>query len=108
MVVDEERCLGYKCGKCREACTANAVRFYPAVSPKAFVCDLCDTENTGDRAPECVNVCPYGALYFKSAAVRWNFQIHDMMRMHPDKKAELISKRLYPLKRESMGNPGWR
>jgi len=107
MVVDEERCLGVKCGKCREACTANAVRFYPDVTKKAFVCDLCDTENTGERAPECVNVCPYGALYYKSTSVRWEYFIHDIMRKHADEKAELIAKRMYPLKRESMGFPGW-
>ena len=108
MVVDEERCLGFKCGKCREACPAKAVRFYPSLSKTAFVCDLCDTENNGNRAPECVNICPYGALYFKSTSVRWDYYIHDIMRQHPDVKAEWISKRLYPLKRESMGYPGWR
>jgi len=108
MVVDEERCLGLKCGKCREACSAKAVRFYPSLSKTAFVCDLCDTENTGSRDPQCVNVCPYGALYFKSTSVRFDYWIHDIMRKHPDEKAEWISKRLYPLKRESMGYPGWR
>jgi len=108
MVVDEDRCLGVKCGKCREACSAEAVRFYPAMSPKAFVCDLCDNGNKGDRKPECVNVCPYGALYFKSTAVRFDYWIHDIMRKHADEKAELISKRLYPLQRKSMGYPGWR
>ncbi|MFC1816754.1 4Fe-4S dicluster domain-containing protein [Thermodesulfobacteriota bacterium] len=108
MVVDQERCLGVKCGKCRDACSAKAIRFYPSVSSEAFVCDLCDTENNGDRNPECVNVCPYGALYFKSVSVRFGYLIHDIMRKHPDEKADLIAKRLYPLKRESMGNPGWR
>ena len=108
MLVDQERCLGHKCGKCREACSAKAVRFYPSVSKKAFVCDLCDTENSGKRAPECVNVCPYGALSFQSTSVRFGYLIHDIMRRHPDEKAEWISKRLYPLKRESMGYPGWR
>ena len=108
MVVDEERCLGIKCGQCRMACSADAVRFYPSVSPMAIVCDLCDTENTGDRKPRCVDVCPYGALYFKSTSVRWKYYIHDIMRKHADEKAEWIAKRLYPLKRESMGYPGWR
>ncbi len=108
MVVDEERCLGVKCGKCREACSAKAVRFYPSVTPKAFVCDLCDTENSGERKPECVDVCPYGALYYKSTSVRFDYWIQDSMRKHADEKAELIRKRLYPLKRESMGHPGWR
>jgi len=108
MVVDQERCLGHKCGRCRKACSAKAVRFYPSVSKKAFVCDLCDIENTGDRAPECVNVCPYGALSYVSTSVRFGYLIHDIMRRDPDEKAEWISKRLYPLKRESMGYPGWR
>jgi Fe-S-cluster-containing hydrogenase component 2 len=108
MVVAEERCLGVKCGKCRKACSAEAVRFYPSASPNAFVCDLCDTENNGNRAPQCVNVCPYGALYFKGTSLRFDYLNHDTMRKHADEKAELIAKRLYPLKRESMGNPGWR
>ncbi len=108
MVVDEDRCLGFKCGKCRKACQAKAIRFYPSVTPKAFVCDLCDTENNGNRAPECVNVCPYGALYFKGATERFGYMIQDIMRKHPDEKAEWIARRLYPLKRECMGHPGWR
>ncbi|MFC1869995.1 hypothetical protein ACFLYE_01840 [Chloroflexota bacterium] len=107
MVVDEERCLGEKCLSCRRACSAQAIRIYPAVSSKPFVCDLCDTGNTGDRNPQCVNVCPYSALYFKSTVVRWGFSIHDTMRKHADEKAELIAKRLYPLTKKSMGNPGW-
>ena len=108
MVVDVDRCLGFKCGKCREACSAKAVRFYPSVTKEAFVCDLCDTENTGERAPECVNVCPYTALYFKSTSVRFDYWIQDILRRNPDEKAEWIAARLYPLKRDSMGNPGWR
>lgn len=108
MVVDEEKCLGFKCGQCRKACPAEVPRFYPSVSKSVFVCDLCDTENTGDRSPECVNVCPYGALYFKSVSIRWDYYVHDLMRQHPDKKADWISKRLYPLQRERMASPGWR
>jgi Fe-S-cluster-containing hydrogenase component 2 len=107
MVVDDERCLGQKCLLCKKACSADAVRIYPSVSPKPFVCDLCDTENKGDRDPQCVNVCPYGALYYKSSAARFGYSIHDIMRKHADEKAELIARRMYPLKRESMGNPGW-
>ncbi|MFC2056100.1 hypothetical protein ACFLTO_00835 [Chloroflexota bacterium] len=108
MVIDEERCLGEKCMQCRVACSAKAIRIYPSVSPKPFVCDLCDTENNGNRNPECINVCPYGALYYKSTMVRWSYSIHDIMRKHADEKAELIAKRLYPLPKESMGYPGWR
>lgn len=108
MVFDEERCLGQKCLLCRKACSSQSINIYPAVSDKPFVCDLCDTENTGNRDPQCVNVCPYGALYFKSSSSRFGFAIYDIMRKHADEKADLIAKRLYPLKRESMGNPGWK
>ena len=108
MVIDEERCLGESCLMCRESCSAMAIGIYPSVSATPFVCDLCDTERNGNRDPQCVNVCPYGALYYKSSFVRFGFWIHDIMRKHTDKKAEFIAKRLYPLTRESMGNPGWR
>jgi Fe-S-cluster-containing hydrogenase component 2 len=108
MVVDEDRCLGEDCAQCREACTANIPRFYPSVTPAAFVCDLCDVDNSGNRAPECVNVCPYNALYFKGSTERFGYMIQDTMRRHPDEKADWIAKRLYPLRRESMGYPGWR
>ena len=105
MVIDEERCLGQKCLLCRQACSANAIRSYPALLPKPFVCDLCDTKNTGDRNPQCVNVCPYGALYYKSTLDKYGYAAHDVLRMHADEKAALIGKRLHPLKRESMFNP---
>ena len=105
MVIDEERCLGQKCLLCRQACSANAIRIYPALLPKPFVCDLCDTKNTGDRNPQCVNVCPYGALYYKSTLDKYGYAAHDVLRVHADEKAALIGKRLHPLKRESMFNP---
>ena len=108
MVIDEERCLGEKCLLCLKACSADAIRIYPSVSPAPFVCDLCDTENNGNRNPQCVDVCPYDALYFKSSAARFGYSIHDIMRKHADEKAELIAKRLYPLTKETMGNPGWK
>ena len=108
MVIEVERCLGEKCLLCLKACSADAIRIYPSVSPAPFVCDLCDTENTGNRDPQCVNVCPYDALYFKSSEARFGYSIHDVMRKHADEKAELIAKRLYPLTKESMGNPGWK
>jgi Fe-S-cluster-containing hydrogenase component 2 len=107
LVIDEERCLGEKCLLCQRACSAKAIRIYPSVSSKPFVCDLCDPENKGDRNPQCVNVCPYTALYYKNS-VRYGHPISDILRKHTDEKAELIAKRLYPLTRESMGNPGWR
>ena len=108
MVIDEESCLGETCLFCQEACSAQAIRVYPSVSPTPFVCDLCDTENNGNMDPQCVNVCPYGALYYKSTSVRFGYLIHDIMRKHADEKAELIAKRLYPLTKGSMGYPGWK
>jgi carbon-monoxide dehydrogenase iron sulfur subunit len=109
LVIDEQRCLGNKCLLCMKACPAKAVRIYPPISPKPFVCDLCDTQNNGDRKPECVNVCPYGALRFlQSGDARFSNSIGDLLRKNMDEKAELISKRLYPLTKDSLGNPGWR
>jgi Fe-S-cluster-containing hydrogenase component 2 len=109
MVIDADRCLGEGCLKCREACNARAVRFYPEVSPTPFVCDLCDTTNSGHRNPQCVNVCPYNALYYLiSVEHRFGIATQDTTRKHADEKADLISKRLYPLPKESMGYPGWR
>jgi carbon-monoxide dehydrogenase iron sulfur subunit len=100
MVVDEDRCLGEKCDQCEEACPAGAIRRYTAVTESPLVCDLC-TEN-GERKPSCVDVCPYNALRFRS-----NTPV-DNWRIHSDEKAELIARRLYPLEKTSMGNPGWR
>ena len=109
VVIDEARCLGEKCLKCQEACSAYAIRIYPAVSPKPIVCDLCDTAKNGDREPECVKVCPYNALRFMSSLdVFYNISAPDLFQISPDEKAELISSRLYPLNNKSMGYPGWR
>jgi ferredoxin len=44
-----DRCLGEGCLACRDACSAKAIRIYPSVSDKPFVCDLCDTKNTSAR-----------------------------------------------------------
>jgi Fe-S-cluster-containing hydrogenase component 2 len=109
MVIDNERCLGENCLQCREACSAKAIKIYPSVSPTPFVCDLCDTENTGNRDPQCVNVCPYNALYFLSSPeYRFGYSVQHITRKHADEKAELIAKRLYPLTKKSVGYPGWR
>jgi Fe-S-cluster-containing hydrogenase component 2 len=108
MVIDQERCLGNDCLRCRDACSANAIRTFPAVSFTPFVCDLCDPENTGKREPQCVSVCPYGALNFLSSQEhRFDYTIQDIRRKHADEKADLIAKRLYPLQKHSMGYPGW-
>ena len=109
LVIDADRCLGENCLQCRDACSAKAIRSYPSVSPAPFVCDLCDTENKGVRDPQCINVCPYGALSFVSAGDhRFGFSAQDLTRLHADEKADLIAKRLYPLTKKSMGYPGWR
>jgi Fe-S-cluster-containing hydrogenase component 2 len=109
MVIDADSCLGNDCLQCRDACPAGAIRSYPAVFSTPFVCDLCDVENNGNIAPECVNVCPYGALNLSSAQEhRFDYSVQDIFRRHADEKAELIAKRLYPLRKDSMGYPGWR
>lgn len=104
MVIDQERCLGSKCLLCREACPAKAIRNHPWLSPKPFVCDLCDTDNNGNRDPQCINVCPAGALYYKNLEDRGT-PVRDFARKSAEEKADLISKRLYPLSRDSMWQP---
>jgi Fe-S-cluster-containing hydrogenase component 2 len=108
MVIDTDRCLGKECLECRAACPVGAVRVYPSVSPKPFVCDLCDTQNTGDRRPVCVNACPCGALRFvDSRDIFYNISTPDVFQVNADEKAELIAKRLYPLTKYRIGYPGW-
>jgi Fe-S-cluster-containing dehydrogenase component len=107
MVIDSERCLGEICLKCREACPAHAVRNHPALSPKPFVCDLCDSGNSGNRNPQCVSVCPAEALYFKDFEV-FGYPLRDYLRKGFDEKADLIAQRLYPLPKDSVWQPKWR
>lgn len=90
MVVDEDRCLGSGCGQCLDACQADVPRFYPPENDFSMVCDLC--EKDGKRTPQCVEICPTQALEFVDAAIPRHFE-----RIHPDVKAESLSKRLYPL-----------
>jgi Fe-S-cluster-containing dehydrogenase component len=105
MVIDQDRCLGEQCLFCREACSAKAIRNHPRLSPKPFVCDLCDKENNGQRDPQCINVCPTGALYFKDLKARGLYPIRDMMRKSASEKAALIARRLYPLPKDIMWQP---
>jgi len=105
MVIDEERCTG--CLLCREACGIEAVRFNPDASDKPFVCDLCDTENTGDRDPQCVRICPTTALYYHNRTERVR-SLRDSSRKSADAKADMVARRLYPLTRESLAHPAWR
>ena len=108
MRVIEETCIGEQCLACMPACSADAIRFAPEVSLAPFLCDLCDPENTGDRDPQCVQVCPYNAIHFKSGEGMRGYQVSDTKRKHADEKAELISKRMYPLPKNSMAYPGWK
>jgi len=93
MVVDADRCLGYKCGKCRKACPASVPCFYPPEQNCALVCDLC--ERDGVRKPQCVEVCPTYALEYMAP----QFPQH-LERIHPDDKAAYLAKRLYPLSKD--------
>lgn len=104
MIINRARCLGPTCLQCREACSAKAIRNHPELSPEPFVCDLCDVDNSGKRDPQCVNVCPVGALYFKLLEDRGT-PLRDIMRKSAEEKAELISRRLYPLSKDCMWQP---
>jgi Fe-S-cluster-containing dehydrogenase component len=107
MVIDGKRCLGQTCLKCRDACDARAIRNHPTLSPMPFVCDLCDAENNGNRNPQCVDVCPVEALYFKNLDV-FGYPLRDYVRKDPNEKADLIARRLYPLPKDSLWQPKWR
>ena len=102
MWVNRETCTG--CRLCRKACATEAVRFNPDVSNAPIVCDLCDTDNTGRRDPQCVRICPTTALYFHDQEERGR-PLRDMSRRSADEKAEMVAKRLYPLTRESIAWP---
>lgn len=99
MVIDREKCTA--CMRCVEACPAGMIRVYEAVQAEPFMCDLCDVDGTGKRDPQCVAVCPAQALYFKDETPS------HLWRISLDEKAELIAKRLYPLRRTSMAYPRW-
>ncbi len=98
MRVDIDSCLGASCGACREACPADVPRFYPPEYDYALVCDLC--EKDGERWPQCVEVCPSYALEYLTP----KFPQH-LERIHPDEKAECLSKRLYPLAKDKIQKP---
>lgn len=59
IILDEKKCLRTaqkgECTKCADACPGTTIMFHPDSSAPLF-CDLCG----GD--PECVKVCPDGAL----------------------------------------------
>lgn len=95
MKMDKDRCSGHKCSKCQEACPAKVPRFYPPEHDYAMICDLCEKE--GERRPQCIEVCPTSALEFLPPL----FPQH-LDRVHPDEKAECLSKRLYPLPKDKI------
>jgi Fe-S-cluster-containing hydrogenase component 2 len=98
MVVDEERCLGSACAQCQEACPAHVPIFHAPEADYPLVCDLCETN--GERKPQCVEVCPNFALEYMAP----QFPQH-LERIHPDQKAEYLSKRLYPLSKDRLQIP---
>ena len=98
MTVDTDRCLGSSCAECAAACPAEVPRFYPDFHDHSMVCDLC--ERDGVRKPQCVEICPHHALEF----MRPQFPPH-LERIHPDDKAEYLSKRLYPLPKDKVQLP---
>ncbi len=97
MVINKETCVG--CLLCQEACNAGAVRFNAAVSDMPFVCDLCDTENTGNRNPECIKVCPFSAISFRDKGA------HHWHRRSIMEKANMLAQRIYPITKESLCFP---
>lgn len=105
MVVDDDRCIG--CLDCREACGTEAVRFNPDISDKPFVCDLCDSNNTGERNPQCVKICPTSAILYHDQDERGR-PLRDSFRRSSNEKAEYVASRLYPLTRESLAFPVWK
>lgn len=104
MVINEETCTS--CLLCKEACDTEAIQFNPEASDKPMVCDLCDTDNSGKRDPQCVRICPATALYFHDQEERGR-PLRDMSRRSSEEKAEMVAKRLYPLTRESIAYPPW-
>lgn len=98
MRVDIDRCLGAECSQCKEACSADIPSFYPPSHNYPMVCDLCEKEEK--RRPQCVEICPSYALEF----LKPRFPQH-LERIHPDEKAEWLSRRLYPLAKDTIQKP---
>lgn len=102
MTVATDRCIGFNCGKCRDACPAQIPRFHPPIYKYPLVCDLC--EKDGKRQPRCVDACPTNALEFLGARDRrYLVSTAHLWRIHPNKKAEFIAKRLHPLTKDIVG-----
>ena len=95
--VDQDRCLGHKCGRCAEACGSSAIHFYPPTHDFAIVCDLCERE--GQRRPQCVEACPAYALEFRGEKFPSYIE-----RVPPEEKAEALSERLSPLRKDQVSS----
>jgi Fe-S-cluster-containing hydrogenase component 2 len=104
MIVDKERCTG--CLLCKDACGTEAIRYNPDISDTPLVCDLCDTNNTGERNPQCVQICPMSALYYHDQNERGR-SLRDSFRRSTDEKAGMVARRLYPLTKDSLAFPTW-
>jgi Fe-S-cluster-containing dehydrogenase component len=102
MRVDSERCTG--CLACQSACGTEAIRLNPVLGETPFVCDLCDVNNTGQRDPQCVKICPTSAIQFQNKEDRGR-PLRENFRKSSTEKADLIAKRLYPLTRDSVTFP---
>ncbi len=105
MLIDKERCTG--CLACQDACGTEAIRENSDISETPLVCDLCDVNDTGERDPQCVKICPTGAIQFINKDDRGR-PLRDSLRKGSNEKAELIAKRIYPLTRDSVTYPPMR
>lgn len=87
--IDEAKCVGIKCSHCQKACPQEvAITFHPTTK-KALVCDLCG----GD--PECVKVCPTGALSFVGGGI-----VNGTHLAKPPRSiAESLALQFYPAKK---------
>ena len=87
--VDTDKCIGIKCSACQKACPHElAISFHPETN-KAMICDLCQ----GD--PECVKVCPTGALVFLPGST---FDGKHYAVFTPEDIAGSLASKFYPAK----------
>lgn len=80
--LDRELCNG--CGICKEACPVGGVFFAPDGYP--LICDLCG----GSQKPQCVEICPSGALEYRSTLSNQKRHV-----VSPEEMAEEIRKQIW-------------